>query len=84
MEVERATTAPVLRKAMNRVQDHLWKMPSSEQLLPRKRLIALLREHVLHAPDAPLRLEAASWLRFLLQAGCVPQPEEEFLTLMTP
>jgi hypothetical protein len=68
---------------MNRVQDHLWKMSSGEQLLPRKRLIALLREHLLHAPDAPLRLEAASWLRFLLQAGFVPEPEEIFLTLVT-
>lgn len=68
---------------MNRVQDHVWKMSSSEQLLPRKRLSALLSAHVLHAPDAPLRLEAASWLRFLVQAGLVSQPEEVFLTLVT-
>jgi hypothetical protein len=43
----------------------------------------LLTLHVLHGKDAALRLEAAGWLRLLLQAGLVAQPQEVFVTLVT-
>ncbi|GAC1388062.1 MAG: hypothetical protein NVSMB33_17690 [Ktedonobacteraceae bacterium] len=49
----------------------------------RKHLVETLSDHVLHATDAALRLEAASWLRLLVQAAMIKQPEAVFVTLVT-
>jgi hypothetical protein len=83
LELERATTPQQLTKAANQVQDRLWKLSKEEQSVWRERLIATLHAHVLHGPQALLRLEAAGWLRFLTQAGLVTKPQEVFVTLVT-
>lgn len=83
LELERATTPRQLAKAVNQVQDRLWKLSEEEQSVWRERLTATLHAHVLHAPQAPLRLEAAGWLRFLTQAGLVTKPQEVFVTFVT-
>jgi hypothetical protein len=83
LELERAATAKQLTKAVNQVQDRLWKLSKEEQSMWRERLTATLHAHVLHAPQTLLRLEAAGWLRFLTQAGLVTKPQEVFVTLVT-
>lgn len=83
LQVEQATTAQYLNRAVNCIQERLWELPAEEQALPRKRLVVALSSHVLHAADRALRLEAASWLRTLMQAGLIQQPEEIFVTLVT-
>src|SRR5438309_289993 len=59
LELERAATPRQLTKAANQVQDRLWKLSKEEQSVWRERLMAVLHAHVLHAPQALLRLEAA-------------------------
>jgi hypothetical protein len=81
--VEEARTARQLTKAVNKLQNRLWKLPPNAQLLPRRRLLDALTSYVLYASDASLRLEAASWLRLLLQAGFVSKPDAVFATLVT-
>src|SRR5947209_1567830 len=82
-ELEGATTPKQLAKTVNQIQDRLWKVHEEEQSAWRERLTASLHAHVLHAPQAPLRLEAAGWLRFLTQAGLVTKPQEIFVTFVT-
>jgi hypothetical protein len=83
LHVERATTPHQLTKGVNAVQSRLWDLPKPEQSVWRERLSAALRTHVLYALQAPLRLEAARWLRMLTQAGLVTDPQEIFVTLVT-
>src|SRR5437899_2976309 len=83
LQLERATTPKQLAKVVNQVQCQLWKLSEGEQSGWRERLTAALHAHVLHTPQAPVRLEAAGWLRFLTQAGLVTQPQEVFVTLVT-
>jgi hypothetical protein len=82
-QVEEATTTRDLTRAVNCIQEYLWELPAGEQSLPRQRLATALSDHVLHATESTLRLEAASWLRTLIQAGFIQQPEEVFVTLVT-
>jgi hypothetical protein len=81
--LERATTPQQLTKSVNQVKDRLWQLSEEEQAGWREKLTAILHAHVLHGPQAPLRLEAAGWLRFLTQAGLVTKPQEVFVTLVT-
>src|SRR5438552_1621893 len=83
LQLERATTPRQLTKAVNQIQDRLWELFDEEQSAWRERLTSALHAHVLHAPQAPLRLEAAGWLRFLTQAGLATRPQEVFVTLVT-
>ncbi len=83
LELERATIPKQLSFVVNQIQDRLWKMSEEERSGWRERLTAILHAHVLYAPQAPLRLEAAGWLRFLTQAGLVTKPQEVFVTLVT-
>jgi hypothetical protein len=83
LQIERATTARQLTKAINQVQDRLWQLSEEKQVGWRERLTSALHAHVLHGPQALLRLEAAGWLRFLTQAGLVTQPQEVFMTFVT-
>lgn len=81
--LEEAKTAHKLTKAMNKIQSGLWKFTSDERLLAGQRVTAVLSQHVLKASSASLRLEAAGWLRLLVQTGIVAQPETAFVTLAT-
>jgi hypothetical protein len=81
--LEEAKTAHKLTKVMNKIQSGLWKFTSDERLLAGQRVTAVLSQHVLKASSASLRLEAAGWLRLLVQTGIVAQPETAFVTLAT-
>jgi len=82
-QLDEATTPALLTRTVNSISDLLWKLPVKEQGMIRKNLVNTLSDHILLATDAALRLEAASWLRLLLQAGLVKQPEAVFVTLVT-
>jgi hypothetical protein len=82
-QLEEATTSSHLTRTVNGISNLLWKLPIKEQGMIRKHLVETLNDHVLHATDAALRLEAASWLRLLVQAGMIKQPESIFVTLVT-
>jgi hypothetical protein len=83
VQLDEVSTPALLNTTANRIQYQLWKLPNKEQALIRKRMIATLSVHTLEGSTASLRLEAASWLRLLLQAGLVAKPEEAFVTLVT-
>lgn len=83
IQIEQATTPLHLTQMINNLQDLLWNLPSQEQALQRKKLIAILNTHLLESSNSSLRLEAASWLRMLMQAGLVTHPEDIFVTLVT-
>jgi hypothetical protein len=80
--LEEAKTAHQITKAMKKIQSSLWKVSPDQRLLASQRVTSVLSQHVLTASDASLRLVAADWLRFLLQAGVVAQPEDVFVTLV--
>lgn len=81
--LEEAMTAHQLTKAMNKIQSSVWKLTSDAQLLANQKVTDVLSQHALNASGASLRLEAASWLRLLVQTGVVSQPEKAFVTLVT-
>jgi len=81
--LEEAKTTHQLTKAMNNIQSSLWKLTWDERLVASQRVTAILSQHVLKASDASLKLAAADWLRLLMQAGVVAQPETVFVTLVT-
>jgi len=83
VQLEKVTTPAHLTKTVNTIQYQLWKLPEKEQMLTRKRMITTLSNHTLLGTGAALRIEAASWLRLLLQAGQVAKPEDIFVTLVT-
>ncbi len=83
VQLEEVSTPALLNTTANRIQYQLWKLPNKEQALIRKRMIATLSVHTLEGGTASLRLEAAGWLRLLLQAGLVTKPEEIFVTFVT-
>lgn len=82
-QVEDANTSSQLTKAVNKLQKRLWTCPKAEQLGPREQLIQALQNHVLHAQQPELRIEAASWVRLLVQAGLTTQPQADFALLVT-
>lgn len=83
LQLEEASSPASLSRIVNKIQPILWKQSSKEQSLARKHLLNVLTHHVLQGEDVALRLEAASWLRLLVQAGLVAQPQENFVTLVT-
>jgi len=83
LQLEEASSPASLSRIVNKIQPILWKQSSREQSLARKHLLNVLTNHVLQGEDAAMRLEAAGWLRLLVQAGLVAQPEEIFVTLVT-
>ena len=83
IQLGEATSPASLTSIVNKIQTVSWKQSSVEQGLIRKHMLTLLAEHVLHGKDVALRLEAAGWLRLLVQAGLVAQPQEVFVTLVT-
>ncbi len=83
IQLEEATSPASLNRIVNKIQPILWKQSSKEQSQARKHLLNVLTHHVLQGEDAALRLEAAGWLRLLVQAGLVAQPQEIFVTLVT-
>jgi len=83
VQLEEASSPASLTKTVNTIQTTIWKQSSSDQNLVRKHMLQVLTNHVLHGNDAPVRLEAAGWLRLLLQAGLVADPQEIFVTLVT-
>ncbi len=83
VQLEEAATPAQLTRIVNKIQNTLWKMPTQEQATLRTLLIAALTTHVLQDTEEAMRLEAAGWLRLLVQAGLVPEPREIFVTLVT-
>src|SRR5437660_8346926 len=81
-QLEEVTTPQQLTKVVNRLQYLLWKLPAKEQTALRKKMMQGLTAHVLEGTQKVMRLEAAGWLRLLLQAGLVAQPEDIFVTLV--
>ncbi len=83
VQLEEASSSASLTKTVNTIQTAIWKLSSQDQSLVRKHMIQVLSNHVLQGNDAAVRLEAAGWLRLLLQAGLVTQPQEIFVTLVS-
>src|SRR5438128_822036 len=83
VQLEEVTTPARLTKIVNRVQNLLWKLPATEQAILRKQLMIALTAHVLEGPEVLVRIEAAGWLRLLMQAGLVSEPHSIFVTLVT-
>ncbi len=83
VQLEEAATPAQLTRIVNKIQNTLWKMPTQEQATLRTLLIAALTTHVLQDTEEAMRIEAAGWLRLLVQAGLVPEPREIFVTLVT-
>lgn len=83
IQLEEASSPASLTGIVNKIQTVSWKQSSVEQGLLRQHLLMLLTRHVLQGKDSALRLEAAGWMRLLVQAGLVAQPQEVFVTLVT-
>jgi hypothetical protein len=83
VQAEEATTVEQLNRVVNQIQEQLWELPPQEQTLLRSNLINTLTNHVLHATQMAIRIEAARWLRLLVQAGLVTRPADIFVTLVT-
>jgi hypothetical protein len=81
--VQDANTAPQLTKAVNKLQEQLWVCPKAVQAAPREQLMKALQNHVLYNQQSELRIEAASWVRLLVQAGLTTQPQTDFALLVT-
>lgn len=82
-QIEEATSAARLSRAVNRLQKALWKLPQEEQDTLRQLAADVLIAHVLSHGQEQLRLEAGGWLRLFVQAGMVANPIPIFVTLVT-
>ena len=83
IQIEEATSSQQLTKTVNIVQKRLWKLSHQKQVLQRKRLLDALTLLILHSQHSAVRLEAAGWLRTLIQAGMVTEPQDVFVTIVT-
>ena len=83
LRIEESAAPEQLNRGVNQLQEQLWNMPQQEQILLRKNLLNALTRHVLCSPRMPVRIEAARWLRLLVQAGLVTRPADIFVTLVT-
>jgi len=72
-----------LNKLVNRFQSKIWGLSRDEQGLLRERLAHILSSMILQTEAPTLRLEAAGWLRLLVQAAYLSQPGFVFTTLVT-
>src|SRR5579862_3103808 len=78
-----APTSQQLTRLVNRFQSKIWSLSKDEQGMLRERLASVLTGIVLQANERSLRLEAAGWLRLLVQAAYLAQPASVFTTLVT-
>jgi hypothetical protein len=83
IQIQQVSTSSQLIKLVNKLQLRIWYLPSEEQTIVRKQLADALISFVHHASKSALRIEAANWLRLLVQATYTSQPEEIFVTLVT-
>lgn len=83
VQIEEATTSEALNRKANQIQEQLWNMPMQEQMPLRQNLVNALTNHILCSPHRSMRIEAARWLRLLVQAGFVAYPAAIFVTLVT-
>ncbi len=81
-QVREAKTVTQLTKAVNKVQSRLWNASVAERTISRDPLIDALSTQVLHASLGATRIAAAEWLRLLIQAGTVTNPQDVFVTLV--
>jgi hypothetical protein len=77
-----ATSPQQLNKHVNRFQGRIWNLSRDEQALLRERLAEVLSDLVLQSKMRELRLEAAGWMRLLVQAAYLSEPGSVFLTLI--
>ena len=82
-QIQKVSTPSQLTRLVNKLQHRIWNLLPEKQALVRKQLTGVLISLVHHASKASLRLAAASWLRFFIQAAYPSQPEEIFVTLVT-
>src|SRR5258708_30776422 len=83
LRLQEASSAAQLSRTMNRLQAATWHTPTKDKATISNNILHVLTRHVLKGTQPKLRIEAASWLRLLVQAGLVTQPEEIFVTLVT-
>ena len=83
LRLQEASSAAQLTRTMNRLQAATWHTPTKDKATISNNILHVLTQHVLKGTQPKLRIEAASWLRLLVQAGLVTQPEEIFVTLVT-
>jgi len=83
LQLQEASSAAQLTQIMNRLQEAMWHISAKDKATANKNTLRLLTLHVLKGAQQEVRTEAASWLRLLVQAGLVAQPEEIFVTLVT-
>lgn len=83
IQLHEASSAAQLTRTMNRLQAATWHTPTKDKATISNNILHVLTRHVLEGTQPKVRIEAASWLRLLVQAGLVPQPEEIFVTLVT-
>lgn len=83
LQFQEVTTAAQVTKLANKVQDLITLLPPQEQAMERTLLASALTLLVQRASQVPVRLEAARWLRLLVQAAYISQPEKVFVTFVT-
>ncbi|HKF38742.1 MAG TPA: hypothetical protein VKB35_17740 [Ktedonobacteraceae bacterium] len=83
LQMQEVTSPKQLTNLVNRLQRRIWHLSAQEQLSERKQVADALARLMQHATGAPLRLEAAGWLRLFVQAAYLAQPEQVFVTLVT-
>jgi hypothetical protein len=83
LRLQEASSAAQLTRTMNRLQAVTWHTPAKDKATISNNILHVLTRHVLKGTQPKVRIEAASWLRLLVQAGLVTQPEEVFVTLVT-
>ncbi len=83
LRIEESATPEQLNRGVNQLQEQFWNMSLQEQIPLRKNLLNALSRHVLCSPAMPVRIEAARWLRLLVQAGLVTRPADIFVTFVT-
>lgn len=77
-----AASPQQLNKLVNRFQGRIWNLSRDEQALLHERLAEVLSELVLRSKTRALRLEAAGWMRLLVQAAYLSEPDSVFITLV--
>ncbi len=77
-----AASPQQLNKLVNRFQGKIWNLSRDEQALLRERLAEVLSGLVLQSKTRALRLEAAGWMRLLVQAAYLSEPGSVFITLI--
>ncbi len=82
-QIAAASTPQQLNKRVNQFQSKIFNLSRDEQALLRERLAGVLSETALKADLRALRLEAAGWLRLLVQAAYLAQPGSVFSVLVT-